>query len=183
MLDQHKAVFCDKLGKLEGTQVSIEVDSDAQPRFFKPRSLPFTLKSKVEDELDRLQANDVISPVKFSKWAAPIVPIVKSDGKIRICKMTINQSSRVDKYPLPKADDLFVSLSGGTKFSKLDLAHAYLQLCLEDKSKSLVTINTHHGLFEYNRLPFGVSTAPAIFQQTIDSLLQGTYSQCVCLSG
>ena len=96
MLDQHEAVFCDELGKLEGTQVSIEVDSDAQPRLFKPRPLPFTLKSKVEDELDRLQANGVISPVKFSKWAAPIIPVVKSDGKIRICgdyKMTINQSS------------------------------------------------------------------------------------------
>ena len=53
----------------------------------------------------------------FSKWAAPIVPVVKSDRKIRICgdyKMTINQLSQVDKYPLPKADDLFVSLSGGT---------------------------------------------------------------------
>ena len=108
VLDQHEAVFCDELGKLEGTQVSIEVDSDAQPRFFKPRPLPFTLKSKVADELDRLQANGVISPVKFSKWAAPIVPVVKSDGKIRIYgnyNMTINQSSRVDKYPLPKADD------------------------------------------------------------------------------
>ena len=184
LLDQHEAVLRDELGKLEGTQVSIEVDSDAQPRFFKPRPLPFMLKSKVEDELDRLQANGVISPVKFSKWAAPIVPVVKSDGKIRICgdyKMTINQSSRVDKYPLPKADDLFVSLSGGTKFSKLDLAHAYLQLCLDDKSKSLVTINTHRGLFEYNRLPFGVSTAPAIFQRTIDSLLQGIPNVCAYL--
>ena len=109
---------------------------------------------------------------------------MKSDRKIRICgdyKMTINQSSRVDKYPLPKADDLFVSLSGGTKFSKLDLAHAYLQLCLEDKSKSLVTINTHRGLFEYNCLLFGVSTAPTIFQRTIDLLLQGIPNMCAYL--
>ena len=91
------------------------------------------------------------------------MPVVKSDSKIRICgnyKLTINQSTRVDKYPLPKADNIFVSLSGGTKFSKLDLAHAYLQFCLADKSIALVTINTHCGLFEYNRLPFGVRTAP-----------------------
>ena len=74
-----------------------------------------------------------------------------------------------------------MSLSGGTKFSKLDLAHAYLQLCLDDKSKSLVTINTHRGLFEYNRLPFGVSTAPAIFQRSIDSLLQGIPNVCAYL--
>ena len=177
-------MFRDELGKLTGTQVSIGIDSDTQPRFFKPRPLPFTLKPKVEDELDRLQSNGVISPVTFSKWAAPIVPVVKSDGKIRICgdyKLTVNQSARVDKYPLPKADDLFVSLSGGTKFSKLDLAHAYLQLCLDDKSKTLVTINTHRGLFQYNRLPFGVSAAPAIFQRTIDSLLQGIPNTCAYL--
>ena len=71
----------------------------------------------MEAELDKLQSDGVISPVTFSKWAAPIVPVVKSDGKIRICgdyKLTINQAARVDKYPLPKADDLFASLSGGT---------------------------------------------------------------------
>ena len=74
----------------------------------------------MEDELERLKAEGVISPVTFSKWAAPIMPVVKGDGKIRICgdyKLTINQSARVDKYPLPKAYDIFVSLSGGTKFS------------------------------------------------------------------
>ena len=160
---------------MESTQVSIETDADAQPRFFKPRPLPFALKSWVEDELDKLQSDGVISPVAFSKWAAPIVPIVKSDGKIRICgdyKLIVNQSTKVDQYPLHTAEGIFTSLSGGAKFSKLDLAHAYLQLYLDDKSKKLVTINTHRGLFEYNRLPFGVSTAPAIFQRTIDSLLQ-----------
>ena len=85
VLDKHEAVFRDKLGKLESTQVSIKIDADAQPQLFKPRPLPFALKSRVEDELDKLQSDGVISPVAFSKWAAPIVPIVKSDGKIRIC--------------------------------------------------------------------------------------------------
>jgi len=184
VLDQHKTVFCNELGKLEGTQVSIEIDPDTQPRIFKPRSLPFALKSKVEDKLDQLQSDGVISPVTFSKWAAPIVPMLISDGKIRLCgnyKLTVNQAARVNKYPLHKVDDLFVSLSGGTKFSKLDLAHAYLQLCLEESSKSLVTINTHRGLFQYNHLPFGVSTASAIFQRTIDSLLQGILNVCAYL--
>ena len=67
VLDKHEAVFRDELGKLESTQVSIEIDADAQPRFFKPRPLPFTLKSKVEDELDKLQSDGVISPVTFLK--------------------------------------------------------------------------------------------------------------------
>jgi len=176
MLDRHQAVFRDELGELKGTQASIVVDSSVQPRFYKPRTLPFALKAKVESELDRLQNEGVITPVQFSSWAAPVVPIVKSDGNIRLCgdyKLTVNQAARVDKYPLPKAEDLFASLAGGTKFSKLDLAHAYQQVRLDESTKPLTTINTHRGLFVYNRLPFGVSTAPAIFQRIVDSLLQG----------
>ena len=177
VLNRHQTVFCDELGELKGTQASIAIDSNVQPRY-KPRSLPFTIKAKVETELDRLHTEGVITPVQFSSWAAPIIPIVKIDGSIRICgdyKLTVNQAARVDKYPLPKAEELtlFASLAGGTKFSKLDLAHAYQQVCLDEASKHLTTINTHRGLFIYNRLPFGVSTAPAIFQRIVDSLLQG----------
>ena len=120
----------------------------------------------MEAELGRLVASNVISPVQFSKWAAPIVPVVKQNGSIRICgdfKVTINQASQVDTYPLPKIEDLFTKLSGGKYFSKLDLSQAYLQLPLEDSSKEFVTINTHKGLFRYNRLPFGVASAPGNF--------------------
>ena len=75
-------------------------------------------------------------------------------------------------------DDLFASLAGGVAFSKLDLANAYQQLELDDDSKKFFTVNTHKGLFRYNRLPFGVSSAPAIFQRTMDSLLQGIKHVC-----
>ena len=101
---------------------------------------------------------------------------------IRICgdyKVTINQASRMDYYPLPRVDDLFAALSGGTIFSKLDLSHAYQQILLDDDSKKFTTINTHKGLFQYQRLPFGISTAPALFQRTMESLLQGLTKVCV----
>ena len=84
-------------------------------------------------------------------------------------------------FPLPRIDDLFASLAGGKAFSKLDLAHAYQQLELDDESKKFVVINTHKGLFRYNSLPFGVSAAPAIFQRTIEGILQGIFSVCVYL--
>ena len=58
-------------------------------------------------------------------------------------------------------------------FSTLDLSHAYNQLMLDDVSRNLVTINTHRGLYRYTRLPFGTASAPAIFQKTMDSILQG----------
>ena len=169
-------VFKEELGLIRNTKATIHVDKEAQPKFFKARPLPYALKDKVEHELERLVNDGVIEPVQFSEWAAPIVPIVKGDKSIRICgdyKMTVNRVSRVDSYPIPKVEDLLANLSGGKTFSKLDLSHAYSQLPLEEESKKYVTINTHKGLFVYNRLPYGVSSAPGIFQRVMENLLQG----------
>jgi len=63
---------------------------------------------------------------------------------------------------------LFHALNGGSKFTKLDLADAYLQVELDEASSKMVVINTHRGLYQYRRLPFGLSSAPAIFQKIID---------------
>ena len=184
VLNKYPEVFKDELGTLRGTRAKIHVDPQATPRFFKPRSAPYTLRDRVEKELDRLLSEGIIEPIQFSDWAAPIVPIVKEDGRIRICgdyRVTINHSSKLDSYPIPKANDLFATLAGGKSFSKLDLSHAYLQLVLDEESRKFTTINTHKGLFHYKRLPFGVSSAPAIFQRTMDSLLQGIPQTCVYL--
>ena len=128
----------------------------------------------VEEELERLEKNGTIASVKSSRWASPIVPVVKDDGSVRICgdyKIGVNKALVVDVYPLPTPEDLFATLAGGAVFSKLDLSHAYQQLPLSEESKEIVTINTHKGLYTYNRLPFGISSAPAVFQRTLETLL------------
>ena len=101
---------------------------------------------------------------------------MKPDGSIRICgdyKLTINRAANPNVYPLPRIGELFANLAGGKSFTKLDLAEAYQQIPLEDTSKQYVTINTYKGLYRYNRLPFGVSAAPSIFQRVMENLLQG----------
>ena len=176
ILAKHSSLFTAELGCLKGMKVKLNVNPNATPKFFKARTVPLALKEKVEKELDKLQSMEIISPVQFSTWAAPIVPVLKQSGEVRICgdyKITINQACTADSYPLPKVDDLLANLAGGQYFSKLDLSQAYLQLPLDEQSKEFVTVNTHRGLYRYNRLPFGVSSAPSIFQRTIENLLQG----------
>ena len=116
--------------------------------------------------------------MKCSDWAAPIVPVPKSDGGIRICgdyKVTINPALEVDQFPMPTPEDLFATLAGGQAFTKLDLSQAYQQVMLEPNSCKYVTINTHRGLYQYKRLPFGVAiaSAPAMFQEIMEKILQG----------
>ena len=80
----------------------------------------------------------------------------KKDCKsVRICgdfSVTVNPVSKLDRYPIPKVEDLFARLSKGKLFSKLDLSQAYQQLTLDENSKKYVVINTHRGLFRYMRL-------------------------------
>ena len=111
----------------------------------------------------------------MADWATPIVPVLKKGGSIRVCgdfKLTVNQATHTEVYPLPRIEELFAFLSGGTVFSTLDLSHAYNQLQLDDTAQELTTINTHKGLYKFTRLPFGVALAPAIFQRTMETLLK-----------
>lgn len=176
VLMRNEDVFKQELGMLKGMTATIRVETDAQPKFYRPRSVPYAMRAKVEEELDRLLKEDIIAPVKYAEWAAPIVPVLKPNGSVRICgdyKLTVNRASSLEQYPIPRVEDLFNALSGGKQFSKLDLSHAYQQIVMDEASKKYLTINTHRGLFTYNRLPFGVSSAPAIFQRTMENLLQG----------
>lgn len=133
-------------------------------------------KDSVSLELDRLEEAGILRKVDHSEWAAPVVPVPKKDGTIRLCgeyKVTINPALQVDQYPLPNPTELMASLTGGKQFTKLDLTSAYQQMLLDSESAKLVTINIHQGLYEYTRLPFGVASAPAVFQRAMDAILQG----------
>lgn len=158
-IDKHSVVFDGQLGTLKGHKVKLDIDSEVTPKFVRARAVPFSMKEGVEKALEELEKSGIISPVRYSKWATPIVPVVKADGSIRIWdfKGTINQVIKVDPCPLPRVEELFAKLAGGKQFTKLDMSQAYLQLELDE---GYVTISTHKGLFRYNRLPFGVSTAP-----------------------
>ena len=96
MLEEHSEVFQDGLGTLNGFQAKIYVDPSAQPKFSKARTVPYAMQTLVEEELNRLVQLGILEPVQFAEWAAPIVPVLKSDKKsIRICgnfKLTVNQA-------------------------------------------------------------------------------------------
>ena len=118
----------------------------------------------------------MIEPVQFAEWAAPIIPVQKTNGQIRLrgdYRLTINCDIHTDQYPLPKIEDLYAKLSGGQKFTKLDLSSAFLQVPLEEDSRKYTTINTQRGLYQYTRLPSGISSSPSIFQRIVDNLIQG----------
>ena len=176
LLAKHAEIFTEEIGTIQPFTAKLHVRPDAVPKFCKSRFVPFSIKQAIEEELDKLEKAGILEKVTYSEWAAPIVAVPKKDGKIRICgdyKVTVNQALEVDIYPLPKPEDLFATLAGRKTFSTLDLSRAYQQLLLDDESAEYVTINTHRGLYRYTRLPFGIASAPAMFQKVMDTILQG----------
>ena len=90
----------------------------------------------------------------------------------RLYKGTVNPQLHVDQHPIPRVDELFAKLQE-QHFSKLYMSEAYLQVELDDATKKSLVVNTHKGLFRYNRLSFGTAPALAIFQKLVDNLVSG----------
>ena len=114
VFDKHSSVFGEDLGHIKDAPAAIHLDPSHTPHFYKARPVPYSLRSKVEKELDRLQEQGDIEHVQFSDRAAPVVPVLKKDGKIRLCgdyKLTVNTVTKQDTYPLPRIEDIFASLS------------------------------------------------------------------------
>jgi hypothetical protein len=130
----------------------------------------------VEQDLDRHLNFGVIQPVKHADWAAPVMIVKKPDGSARLCvdySTGLNDAVQLHQHPLPVPEDIFATLNGGHVFSQIDFSDAYLQVELDDDSKRFCNINTHRGVYEYQCLPFGVKSAPGIFQAIMDKMLAG----------
>ncbi|XP_043225249.1 uncharacterized protein K02A2.6-like isoform X2 [Amphibalanus amphitrite] len=181
---KYRQVFEPGLWELKGVEVKLEVDRSVPPRFFRPRSLPYVYREKVEEQIDKDVKAGILVPVQHSQWAAPLVPVLKKSGEIRVCanfKLTANRAVKLDQYPLPLVEDLFAQLAGGVIFSKIDLAQAYNQIPIHKDSMDVLTISTAKGPMSYTRLPFGISAGPGIFQREIEKVLSGMPSVAVYL--
>lgn len=169
-------IFQEKLGFCNKMKIDLHLKPDAKQIFRAKRPTAFAMLPLVEQELRRLENQGAITAVDFSDWAAPIVVVRRSNGKIRICadySTGLNDALEPHKHPLPLPEDILFKLAGGKVFSHIDLSDAFLQVEVNQNSRKLLTINTHLGLFAFNRLPAGVKPAPNAFQKVMDTMLSG----------
>ena len=101
------------MGKYSKGQFKLHLKENVTPVFQKPGPVPYAMRTKIENELDRLLKEVVLTPVENSEWATPIVPIPKSHGQIRICgyyQITLNPNLKSHRYPIPRIQDLLANL-------------------------------------------------------------------------
>ena len=164
------------LGKLN-QPYTIKLHPDATP-FSQSvvRRVAIPLMQPVKEELERMEQLGVIARVEQpTDWCAGLVVVQKPNGKVRICVdlTKLNESVRRERHPLPAVDQVLAQLSGATIFSKLDANSGFWQVPLSPESALLTTFITPFGRFCFHRLPFGISSAPEIFQRVMSQMLTG----------
>jgi hypothetical protein len=169
-------VFKDRLGQCTVTKASLTLKQNATPVYRRTRPVPYASLPTVEQELDRLLNLGVIKSLRHADWAAPVMVVKKPDGSSRLCvdySTGLNEALQLHQNSLPVLEDIFAILNGGHVFSQIDFSDAYLQVELDNDSKQPCNINTHRGVYEYQLLPFGIRSAPGIFQAIMDNMLAG----------
>ena len=156
---------------------TIRMKPDAKPySIYTPRNIPLPLRQKVQGELKRMESLGVISKVDTpTPWCAGMVVVPKGSGAVRICVdlKPLNENVLREVHPLPKVETTLAQLSGARVFSKLDVNSGFWQIPLDPESKLLTTFLTPFGRYCYNKLPFGISSAPEHFQRRMNNILTG----------
>ena len=160
-------------GRTSVVEHCIETEN-ASPIRLAPYRLPHAYRDTVKDELREMEQAGIIEP-SSSPWAAPIIPVKKKDGSMRLCVdyRRLNSVSRTDAYPMPRVDDLIDRIGGAKFITTLDLSKGYWQVPVREQDRPKTAFTSPQGLFQFRVMPFGLQGAPATFQRMMDSLLRG----------
>ena len=160
-----------------GDPYEIKLKDGAKPwAIHTARRVPLPLRDKVAEELRRMESCGVISRMEEpTEWCAGMVAVPKKQGSVRICVdlKALNENVMREVYPLPTVDQTLAQMNGATKFSKLDANSGFWQIPLSENSRHFTTFFTPLGRFCFNKLPFGICSAPEVFQNRMSKVLQG----------
>lgn len=171
VFNDYPDLFDGKLGCLP-VQYHITLNPSVKPIVDPPRRVPVAMRIKIKDELDRMQQIGVIEPVqKPTEWVSSMVTVEKPN-KLRICidPRHLNEAVQREYYPLLTIEEVVSRLSEAKYFSVFDAASGFWQIPLDESSSYLTTFNTPFGRYKFNRLPFGISSAPEVFQRVMHQM-------------
>ena len=138
--------------------------------------VPVAVREKLKSELERMTAQNIIAPVTTpTPWVSSLVVVPKKDGKLRLCldPKDLNLAIQREHYPLPTIEDVATRLHGAKVFTKLDVRNGFWHVKLDDRSSYLTTFNTPFGRYWWKRMPFGIRSAPEVFQRKMHELIEG----------
>lgn len=155
------------LGLIQG-EYHIVVNPEITPVMNPPRRIPLSLQSKLKETLKKLEDQDVITKVEYhTDWVNNLVIVEKKTGELRLCldPKDLNQAIIREHYIIPTAEEIASKLNNKKIFSVIDMSSGFWQIKLDKASADLCTFNTPFGKYKFLRLPFGIKSAPEVFQK------------------
>ena len=174
IVKQYPSVFKDTVGKLD-TCYKIRINESVAPVQHPPRRVPAVLRLKLQDELNHLEKLGIIAKVEDpTDWVSSLVVVPKKEGKLRICldPRDLNVAIKRERYQLPTIEDIATRLAGARVFTVLDVKQGFWHIPLEEESSYLTTFNSPFGRYRWLRMPFGISSAPEVFQRSMHQLIE-----------
>lgn len=169
ILSEYEDVFTG-LGCIPGVH-HIKTDADVTPVIHAPRNVPVALKDKIETELKRMESLGMITKqTEPTDWVNSMATVTKHNT-IRICidPQDLNTAIKREHHPLRTIEEV----ANAKFFSVLDANHGFWQIQLDEETSHLCTFNTPFGRYRFKRLPFGISSAPEVFQSCKARHLEG----------
>jgi hypothetical protein len=173
-LDNEKHIFINKnidifsgVGKMP-FKYDLKLTDDSMPVVKRAQKIPFSLHPRLKNTLDELEKKGFVSKVDVpTDWVNNIVVVEKPNKSLRVCinPIHLNKYVKREHYSIPTYDDIVNNLSGKKYFTVIDMSDGFHQIELSEKSSYLCTFNTPFGRYKYNRLPFGLSSSPEVFQR------------------
>ena len=181
VLLRHRQLFTGQRGLTDLAEHRIETEN-AKPIFSHPRRVSDKERKLIGEQVSDMLKEGVIEP-STSSWCSPVVLVAKKNGDIRFCidYRRLNAVSDRDMYPMPHVDDVIGRLDGAQYFSSVDLQSGFWQLPVAPEHRHKTAFATPDGLFQFRRLPFGLSGSPASFQRLMDKVLRNLkWIECLC---
>ena len=150
----------------------IEIEKNVRPVIHAPRQVPAALHPKIQEELDRMEKLGVVEPTTIpSEWVLSLLMVVKPN-KIRLCidPKDLNEDVKREYYPMKTIEDVLTRLPDAKIFSTLDATSGLWQIPLDEESSIFTCFNTPFGRYRFKRLPFGIRSAPEVYQQVMEEL-------------
>ncbi len=184
LLGKYQTVFSAFEGDLGCTNIiahdiPLIDDTPVRQRYRRiPPSEYEVVRAHINQLLDAQVVRESCSP-----YASPIVLVKKKDGSLRMCVdyRQLNSKTRKDAFPLPRIEESLDALTGARWFSTLDLTSGYNQVPMSEGDKPKTAFCTPFGLFEWNRMPFGLCNAPSTFQRIMQRLFGDQQCQSLLL--
>ena len=173
ILENYRDVF-EGLGCLP-TEYRIRLEKDAKPVINPPRKIPYALRNKVKNELDRLEKMRVIQKVtEPTEWVNSLVVVEKPNKDVRLCldPRELNKSILREHFPMKTVEEVAAKVKNAKIYSVLDASNGYWQIKITRDSQTYTTFNSPFGRYKYLRLPFGIKSSSEVFQRAVSQILE-----------